>query len=895
MADTDSLEIHVVAHTHWDREWYHPLGRFRQRLVALIDELLDDPPPFGESFLLDGQAIVLDDYFQVKPERRGEVAALLRESRLEAGPWYVLADELIPSGEALVRNLIAGHRALRALGAEPPPVLYCPDSFGHPATLPMLARGFGMGVVVLWRGYGGRRWPPGDTASWRAMDGSETLLFHLPPAGYEFGSSLPVDEDQVRVRWSAMRGVLARRSTLGILLVQNGADHHARQRAQREAVDALEVVAKPATLVRSSLARLAGALVERARSKSPPQVTGELRDSYGYTWALQGTFASRAAQKRRNARAERLLVREAEPWAVVAARAGGVARDSLLRAAWRDLLACHPHDTLCGCSIDPVARAMDARLTDVLAQARGIRDDAILEAIGHDRIGARDRRAGWRNVVVVRNSAARPRGGVVEVVVSEFVDDVRVGPGSAPTGLESRGPRSKRGDVSTMPALEHDGVALVMQRLGGDTEIELTESPLHYPDADRVRRTRALVWIPDIGGYGTHSLTVGEAAGARNTSAAAVLPNGVAPVSAGGDFIANDRLRVEWTDKGVRLVTADGRRISRLVALEDQHDAGDLYTPSLRGRVHVARFVDARVVHEGPLRAEVVTRWQLGDAPTVRISVSVDAGSSLVRLRVRGVNTERDHRLRIVIGTDVTHTDGGAGEVWADATFGSVRRERLDIPESDMAAERPQATAPLHRYVSRFDGERGATVFGDGLAEYEALDNGGVAVTLVRAVGELSRNDLPERPGHAGWPAHVPAAQSPGPFRASFALLLHAGDRTLDTVDAIERAADEFLLPLRGRSLRSALAIPSPTRGIELSGAGLAFSACKPSDDGGWTVLRCLNLTGETRDAEWIVGWPIEEARLSRFDERPVEPLPFEGSRVRCSVGPHAVTTILLR
>jgi alpha-mannosidase len=162
-------------------------------------------------------------------------------------------------------------------------------------------------------------------------------------------------------------------------------------------------------------------------------------------------------------------------------------------------------------------------------------------------------------------------------------------------------------------------------------------------------------------------------------------------------------------------------------------------------------------------------------------------------------------------------------------------------------------------------------------------------------VGELSRNDLPERPGHAGWPAHVPAAQSPGPFRASFALLLHAGDRTLDTVDAIERAADEFLLPLRGRSLRSALAIPSPTRGIELSGAGLAFSACKPSDDGGWTVLRCLNLTGETRDAEWIVGWPIEEARLSRFDERPVEPLPFEGSRVRCSVGPHAVTTILLR
>src|SRR5258705_8907719 len=89
-------EVLVVAHTHWDREWYHTADRFRQRLVALVDELLDDPPPAGESFLLDGQAIVLDDYLAVRPERAAELSRLLRESRLEAGPWYVLGDELIP-------------------------------------------------------------------------------------------------------------------------------------------------------------------------------------------------------------------------------------------------------------------------------------------------------------------------------------------------------------------------------------------------------------------------------------------------------------------------------------------------------------------------------------------------------------------------------------------------------------------------------------------------------------------------------------------------------------------------------------------------------------------------------------------------------------------------------
>ena len=106
--------VYVLAHTHWDREWYLPAGRFRQRLVALIDELLDGDEP-RSPFLLDGQAVVLDDYLDVRPERASDLAAALQDGTIEAGPWYVLADELIPSGEALVRNLLAGRRTLRKL------------------------------------------------------------------------------------------------------------------------------------------------------------------------------------------------------------------------------------------------------------------------------------------------------------------------------------------------------------------------------------------------------------------------------------------------------------------------------------------------------------------------------------------------------------------------------------------------------------------------------------------------------------------------------------------------------------------------------------------------------------------------------------------------------------
>ena len=209
----EPLTLFVIPHTHWDREWYHTAARFRQRLVPLIDELLDNPPPPGESFLLDGQAIVLEDYLEVRPERAPALGTLLRDGRLEAGPWYVLPDELIPSGEALVRNLLAGRDVVRRLGGEPPPVLYCPDSFGHPAILPELARGFGCDIVVLWRGYGGVRWPPGDSVRWRGPSGAVVILYHLPPDGYEFGSSLPADANAAAERWMRVQDLMRDRKS----------------------------------------------------------------------------------------------------------------------------------------------------------------------------------------------------------------------------------------------------------------------------------------------------------------------------------------------------------------------------------------------------------------------------------------------------------------------------------------------------------------------------------------------------------------------------------------------------------------------------------------------------------------------------------------------------------
>ncbi len=880
-----TLDVHIVSHTHWDREWYHPLERFQQRLVALIDELLDDPPAAGESFLLDGQAIVIDDYLDVRPERSGEIAELLHDGRLEAGPWYVLADELIPGGEALVRNLLAGRRALRRFDAVPPPVLYCPDSFGHPASLPAIAAGFGLGLIVLWRGYGGPRWPSGDTVRWRSMDEREALVFHLPRDGYEFGSHLPVDEDAARARWIRMRDELAARSMLGVTLIPHGADHHARPPHSQQALETLERVASPDRVRRSSLRAFSNQIVESAEDDALPVIRGELRDSYGYTWSLQGTFATRAHEKRMNASAERLLTREAEPWSALASRRdpSGV---SLVAHAWRTLLGAHPHDTLCGCSIDEVAGAMELRIRSAANQAVGIRDASIARLIGHDAAAARDSRDRWTPVVMVRNPAARVRSGVALLDVEQFEADVPVGPGSAaPHGDRRVAISSAKVRVSGLGALQVLSRRLAYSR---------TESPHHYPDNDLVSVAQVAAWMSDAPAYGIASYSVDDEHSGKRRSSSPPPDR----VTVSQSTLRNATLEVAISEAGVVSLVhlASGRRIDALVELIDERDVGDLYTPAPRDRPFRVQFRGARRVHRGPLRGELSANYRIVDETRpknvfadVTVHLTLDAGAEFARISIVGNNRGENHRIRLAVSGDISDA-----MVWADAAFGTVRREPIVVGEAEAAVERPPGTAPLHRYVSSFNNSAGMTLFSDGLAEYEARTDGALLVTLVRGVGELSRNDLPERPGHAGWPSPTPGAQCLGVFEGKFAVMLH-GPRNDETIEAIERAADDVLNPMVGTTLRSALEVPAPVDGVCLVGDGLAFSAMKESEGGGWLVLRCVNLLERDVEGEWQLPFELVEAHLARLDETLIGDAKFDGRSVRFHAASRAIVTIVVR
>jgi mannosylglycerate hydrolase len=888
--------IVVVSHTHWDREWYHPLGRMRQRLARLVDELLDAPD--GLPFLLDGQSIVIDDYRAMRPMRSDDLRLALQSGQLEAGPWYVLPDLLIPSGEALVRNLLEGTRTVREAGGTAPDVLYSPDAFGHSAAGPVLAQGFGLRVAVVWRGFGGNSHPDSTIARWTHASGAEVLLYHLPKDGYEIGSSLPTEPNDAAQRWNRMRDDVLGANAARVSLLPNGADHHARQTGRVDAIGALAHAAQPHIVMPGTLSGFSQRLVAAAAQLELPEVHGELRDSSGWTWSLQGTFATRAHQKRVNAQVERLLVRDTEPWLALAWFSRGF-HDPSLRMAWKTLLSAHPHDTLCGCSVDDVASAADQRWADARVQAIGLRDDALRALVGHNAAADRERESVWTPALVLRNPAPRRRGGAVRVALIDTVVADPVGPGSAAMTA------APRASASPMIAAAGEKTLQVMRR---SSAFDRVESPLHYPRNAVVQVVDVMAWIESLPGY------------AVQTVAISALGDTLRPVPDAECVVATSReLRgrawhVSTTADGViaRHVTS-GVSLPAFGRLESTTDAGDTYTPSPRGDAIVGAWSSPMTSATGPLRAEwqvsaLLSRPRTSIAPATAplgdvvedgslftiaatATLALTAGTNWLEVKICGENPAGDHRLRWILplpdGVDHAH-------VLADAAFGAVQRTSAQPPSDDWHAESTLPTAPLHRWLCLSAATHKLGIISDGLAEYEILPSGELAITLVRAVGELSRRDLPERPGHAGWPAATPLAQSIGPFEARFALLILPADHDA-AIAQLEWASDDFLTPTTGDTWRGVATPLQDFAGLTLVGDGLSFSAAKRSEDGEWLVLRCVNQRRAAVQGTWHLPRAAAEARHSRLDETPGEKIAQRGDRILFDAAPYAVVTILIK
>jgi alpha-mannosidase len=369
MTDASPVHVTLVPHTHWDREWYEPFSVFSERLVEMMDALLDLTADGFPHFHLDGQTAMIDDYLERRPERTAELEARVREGRLSAGPWVAQMDEFLTSGESHIRNLEMGLERARALG-RPLEVGYMPDQFGHIGQMPQLLRLGGLDRAMVWRGV------PEEIAStsfrWRSPDGSEVLTEYMV-FGYFNGERFEQALEPAALAAALRRSVERMRPfTAGDrVVVMVGYDHAGpdatlprRLAAAADMLEGLDVV----------VGSIASHLDDRRPSGGLPVWTGELRSS-ARAHLLPNVYSARVHQKRERGRVESLVERYAEPLAALAPGFGWP--EDELRRAWTLLCWNGAHDSACGCSHDQVALDVDERFAEVRAIGEDITERAL--------------------------------------------------------------------------------------------------------------------------------------------------------------------------------------------------------------------------------------------------------------------------------------------------------------------------------------------------------------------------------------------------------------------------------------------------------------------------------------------------------------------------------------
>jgi hypothetical protein len=882
--DGGPLRVDVVPHTHWDREWYEPFQTFRLKLVRMVDGLLDqlEEDSSYSHFLLDGQLAVIDDYLEIRPENEERLRTLAAADRLDVGPWYILMDEFLVSGETIVRNLQTGIERGAAFGGVME-VGYLPDMFGHVAQMPQILAGAGFDHAVVWRGVPSA--VDRTAFRWFAPDGSSVRAEYLV-AGYGNGAALPDDAKALvrRLRATAEEfGAFLRPEDS--LLLMNGTDHHRPQPWLGRVVAEANQIQDEFELTITSLARY----LQGASDRDLPEWSGELR-SGARSNLLMGVGSNRVDVKQAAARAERSLERLAEPLSALFLPPQAWP-DPFLRLAWRLMIRNAAHDSICACSVDDVVDAVLHRY----AEARHIGDGLTEEALAQ--VGRSMSSPG----PVVVNPSARGRSGLVEVVVTAAdgpgpdvqVLSERLGlPGTIT--LDGQTVRNMLGliegaridtdsyitDVSL--AEDEDGLEVTVvigseEREGVPVEEikrELFTRLTARPDT-QVRLTldqppvrRILARQQEVPGFGWARFVPAEL-----SHPVRVLDPGPEDEALAGVTMTNELVTVVVDGKDGTFSVDGVAGYGRLV---DSGDYGDTYNyspPTIDTVVDSPDIVVVTTGEHGPLRATatIVSTYSWPDRvdgePKKRVghhdvevttTLELRADEPIVRVHTAFVNPSRDHRVRVRLPLPQP-----AATSWAECAFTVVERGLVAEGRAD---ELGIPTFPSRRFVS----SGGLTVVHEGLLEYELIDidsngDGGgaaartLALTLLRSTGMLSRMGMVTRPLPAGPTTPIEGPQLLGPVSVHYAL--GVGD-----VDPFAMAED-VLVPLA--TTASFGGGGRPNRGSALTVLGGEVSSVRR--EGGRLEVRVFNPRSHAARIELPgrSGWLID------LRGRPLAP--FEG------------------
>mgnify|MGYP000528557612 FL=1 len=884
-------KIHVIPHSHWDREWYFTTSRSKVYLMKDLGDVLNtlENDPEFKYFMVDAQGSLLDDYIKWRPQDKERISKLVNDGRLVIGPWYTQTDQLVISGESIVRNMYYGMKRCESFGKYMN-VGYVPDSFGQSGNMPQIYRQFGIEDTLFWRGVSDDMVKHTDY-NWRGDDGSVVFTTQIP-FGYYIGGNIPEEPEENEEFWQkeCLEKAGGRSATRHIYF-PNGFD----QAPVRTNLPQLVKERNEKDPENEYVISCIEDYIKDVKSENPEleEVQGELVIAK-HMRIHKSIFSSRSDLKVMNTQIQNYVTNVMEPLLTISYNLGNEYPHEAVAEIWKLLFENAAHDSIGSCISDTANE-------DVYVRYKQARDIAVNLVELHSRLIATNVKNDADMTFTAINTLPQKRKDTV--IVKTYV------PGGKFAIIDEKG-----NDVDYTIIKSRDLTDYVLSQT-----IMLDPSRKFYVP-DQVLEVTMAIKANDVPalGYVQYSIDT-QKDSHKETADKKVLENKYYTIEVeenGSLTIVDKANNVTYKNQGILVENGDDgdsfnysppRKDMEVFSNESKCtvkiSGSDIYN---QAEIHFDMVVPADLDERAEGKVSVTM--------LVDMTVALRKDSKVIDFNVKVDNKGLSHRLCVLFDSQIVSAFN-----YADQQFGLIKRpnyyekemklymesmnnkteKKAGIQElanwaNDQSTwqEPPISIEPTQSYVSLTDGKTGIAVIPQGVREYEVLDDSKIRLTLFRTYGFMGKENLIYRPGRASGERIIetPAAQLLKEMEFNFGFTSYAGDINDSDIDTLAKQYNTNLEVytyaefLNGRLIFSQREIEGQNAKIhslfETEG-NLVVSAVKKAEEDDGYIIRLYNgKDHKDLDDKIKFNFDIKEAYYTNLKEEKTEEIKVENNTI---------------
>lgn len=884
-------KIHVIPHSHWDREWYFTTSRSKVYLMKDLGDVLNtlENDPEFKYFMVDAQGSLLDDYIKWRPQDKERISKLVNDGRLVIGPWYTQTDQLVISGESIVRNMYYGMKRCESFGKYMN-VGYVPDSFGQSGNMPQIYRQFGIEDTLFWRGVSDDMVKHTDY-NWRGDDGSVVFTTQIP-FGYYIGGNIPEEPEENEEFWQkeCLEKAGGRSATRHIYF-PNGFD----QAPVRTNLPQLVKERNEKDPENEYVISCIEDYIKDVKSENPEleEVQGELVIAK-HMRIHKSIFSSRSDLKVMNTQIQNYVTNVMEPLLTISYNLGNEYPHEAVAEIWKLLFENAAHDSIGSCISDTANE-------DVYVRYKQARDIAVNLVELHSRLIATNVKNDADMTFTAINTLPQKRKDTV--IVKTYV------PGGKFAIIDEKG-----NDVDYTIIKSRDLTYYVLSQT-----IMLDPSRKFYVP-DQVLEVTMAIKANDVPalGYVQYSIDT-QKDSHKETADKKVLENKYYTIEVeenGSLTIVDKANNVTYKNQGILVENGDDgdsfnysppRKDMEVFSNESKCtvkiSGSDIYD---QAEIHFDMVVPADLDERAEGKVSVTM--------LVDMTVALRKDSKVIDFNVKVDNKGLSHRLCVLFDSQIVSAFN-----YADQQFGLIKRpnyyekemklymesmnnkteKKAGIQElanwaNDQSTwqEPPISIEPTQSYVSLTDGKTGIAVIPQGVREYEVLDDSKIRLTLFRTYGFMGKENLIYRPGRASGERIIetPAAQLLKEMEFNFGFTSYAGDINDSDIDTLAKQYNTNLEVytyaefLNGRLIFSQREIEGQNAKIhslfETEG-NLVVSAVKKAEEDDGYIIRLYNgKDHKDLDDKIKFNFDIKEAYYTNLKEEKTEEIKVENNTI---------------